>query len=84
MVDDENGKRPSDSTLRAFVTRAPQTASYPPPPTPATLEDVLRETRATRRLLEEHLTHDREERAQHALRQQAIMDILRDILTRLP
>ncbi len=82
MADDENGngRKPSRPGMLAYVP------SLPPPPTasPATLDDVLREVRSTRRLLEVHLDDDRVERQRQARRQEAIMDMLKDILVRLP
>ena len=83
MADDENGRKPSNPALRAYVT-APATSLPIPAPESASLDDVLREVRSTRRLLEAHLDDDRVERQRQARRQEAIMDMLKDILVRLP
>ncbi len=70
-------KKPSSvPALHAFVPREA--------PLPTTMEDLGREIRQTRRLLEEHLQHDREDRAATAKRQEAIMTMLADIIGRLP
>ncbi len=59
-------------------------AKAPPTAIAPTMADVVRETRSTRRLLEQHLANDRADRAAASLRQDAIMGLLKEILGRLP
>lgn len=53
-------------------------------PTKADLHTVFAEARQTRRLLEEHLAHDREDRARTNQRLEGIMSLLGEVLARLP
>jgi len=53
-------------------------------PTKADLHAVYTEARQTRRLLEEHLAHDREDRRATNQRLEGIMGLLGEILGRLP
>ena len=53
-------------------------------PTKSDFRLVYQETRATRKLLEQHMKEEVEERKARAHRDQAIMGMLGDILARLP
>ncbi len=53
-------------------------------PMPTSLEEVALEQRRLRALMQRQAEENRAERREARLRHQAIMDILRDVLARLP
>lgn len=77
---------PSRPSVKAFATGKHSPTPFPPHvrPVPSTLEDVIREQTQTRRLLEEHIKHSIEERKAAKLRDDAIMSMLKDLITRVP
>lgn len=73
----------STGPMKAFVVSEPT----PPPtsngPTP-TLENLMREILALKRLFHLHLDHDNEREKARAMRDKAKMDMLAEIIARLP
>lgn len=73
-------KKPSNPGVRAFATggNRPATATYGPPP--ATIEDLHREVVRTRRLLDEVIKNNKREFDAARIRDEAILEMLGDLL----
>lgn len=73
---------PRPAAVRLAVHNRPTPQAFPAARVPVTLEDVIREVRATRKLLDEHIAVHGDELTRVNRRLDAIMELLKDALSR--